>query len=126
MPRVARGLIDRQIYHIINRGNNRQDVFYAKADYRGFMRLLKKSLGLYKVNLFSYCLMPNHFHMVVQSVYNTQLSQWMQWLMTSHVRRFRCKHGGVGHVWQGRFKSFLIQKDRHLLMVLRYVEQNPV
>jgi putative transposase len=55
-----------------------------------------------------------------------ELSRWMQWLMTSHVRRYHRHYGSSGHIWQGRFKSFIIQKDEHLLTVMRYVEGNPV
>lgn len=126
MPRIARGLDDGLIYHVINRGNNRQVIFHKEADYACFVSLLQESLKRYAVEIFSYCLMPNHFHMVVRPSHGKFLSQWMQWLMTSHVRRYHREYGGSGHIWQGRFKSFVIQEDGHLLMVLRYIERNPV
>ena len=68
--------------------------------------------------------MPNHFHLVLRPHGAGDLSRWMQWLMTSHVRRYHRHHGTSGHVWQGRFKAFPIQDDAHLLTVLRYVERN--
>jgi putative transposase len=70
--------------------------------------------------------MPNHFHFVIEPSDERALSRFMQWLLTSHVRRYHRHYGGSGHVWQGRFKSFPIQRDEHLVTVLRYVLQNPV
>lgn len=70
--------------------------------------------------------MPNHFHLVVEPAHQTALSQFMQWLLTSHVRRYHKHYGTSGHIWQGRFKSFPVQRDEHLITVLRYVLQNPV
>src|SRR5918994_5242658 len=70
--------------------------------------------------------MPKHFHFVIESLDQQSLSQFMQWLLTSHVRRYHQHYGSSGHVWQGRFKSFPVQRDEHLMTVLRYVLQNPV
>ena len=78
------------------------------------------------MRLLSYCLMPNHFHLVLWPKLDGDLSKWMQWLTTSHVRRYHRHYDSSGHVWQGRFKSFPIQDDNHLLTVMRYVERNPV
>jgi putative transposase len=70
--------------------------------------------------------MPNHFHLLVQPEKSEYLNKWMQWLMTSHVRRYHRHYGTSGHVWQGRFKSFIVQDNDHLLTVIRYIEANPV
>jgi len=70
--------------------------------------------------------MPNHFHMVLRPYKDGDLSAWMQWLMTAHVRRYHRHYHSSGHIWQGRFKSFAIQNDHHYLTVLRYVESNPL
>jgi putative transposase len=126
MPRVARGLADNFVYHVLNRGNGQQEVFCKDRDYEAFIDLMKQAKERYSVKIFAYCLMPNHFHMVVMPDKGEQLSRWMQWLMTSHVRRYHRHHGSSGHIWQGRFKSFIIEQDEHLLTVLRYVEGNPV
>jgi putative transposase len=126
MPRIPRGSGDNLIYHVLNRGNGRQVVFHKDGDYAAFIDLMKEAKERCPVKLFAYCLMPTHFHMVVMADRGEELSRWMQWLMTSHVRRYHSHHGGDGHVWQGRFKSFIVEKDEHLLMVLRYVEGNPV
>jgi putative transposase len=72
------------------------------------------------------CSCPNHFHLVLWPRGGGDLSRWMQWLLTSHVRRYHRHYKGSGHVWQGRFKAFPIEQDEHLLTVLRYVERNPL
>lgn len=125
MPRISRGLVDESIYHVINRGNGGQIVFHKDKDYEAFIELMKEAKNRYEVKIFSYCLMPNHFHIVMMPHHAEDLSRWMQWLMTSHVRRYHRHYETRGHVWQGRYKSFLIQKDDHLLIVMRYVEGNP-
>jgi putative transposase len=125
MPRISRGLVDESIYHVINRGNGGQIVFHKDKDYEAFIELMKEAKSRYEVKIFSYCLMPNHFHIVLMPHHAEDLSRWMQWLMTSHVRRYHRHYETSGHVWQGRYKSFLIQKDNHLLIVMRYVEGNP-
>jgi len=76
--------------------------------------------------MFGFSLMPNHFHFVIEASHQQSLSRFMQWLLTSHVRRYHKHYGGSGQVWQGRFKSFPVQRDEHLLMVQRDVLQNPV
>jgi putative transposase len=70
--------------------------------------------------------MPNHLHLVVRPRTDDDLGRWMHWLLTTHAQRHRSRHVTTGHIWQGRYKSFPIQTDVHLLRVLRYVERNPV
>lgn len=126
MPRIARGLAGGFIYHILNRGNFKQQIFHKKQDYQVFIELIAEALRRYEVSMLAYCLMPNHFHMVVKPQQGEELSRFVHWLMTSHVRRYHRHYESSGHVWQGRYKSFIIQDDHHLLTVLRYVEGNPV
>ena len=126
MPRIARGLVDGFVYHILNRGNGKQQVFHKNQDYEAFINLMREVKDRYPVKVFAYCLMPNHFHMILMPVHAEKLSKWMQWLMTSHVRYHHRHYKTSGHIWQGRFKSFIIQKDNYLLTALRYVEGNPV
>lgn len=78
------------------------------------------------MNIFAYCIMPNHFHFVLRPSESIYLSKWMHWLLTTHARCYHQHYNTSGHIWQGRFKSFIIQNDDHLLTVLRYVEGNPV
>ncbi|MBT1072984.1 REP-associated tyrosine transposase [Pelotalea chapellei] len=126
MPRIARALADNCCYHLINRGNGQQQVFHKDGDYRAFIDLLLHARTKYAVKLQAWCLMPNHFHLLVQPEQADQLNKCMQWLMTSHVRRYHAHYGTSGHVWQGRYKSFIVQEDDHLLTVARYIEANPV
>lgn len=126
MPRIARGLADNHFYHVLNRGNGRQQIFHNDGDYKAFVDLLIAASERFSVRVYAYCIMPNHFHLLVQPGFGTDLSKCMQWLMTSHVRRYHKYFGTTGHVWQGRYKSFPIQEDNHLLTVTRYIEGNPV
>jgi len=126
MARARRNFLDGGIYHILNRGNGKQDVFLKSEDYQSFVELLKESKERFSVKLYAYCVMPNHFHFVAECPKASEYSPWMQWLTTAHVRRYHKHYGGNGHIWQGRFKSFLIQRDEYLLMVMRYVEVNPL
>lgn len=126
MPRIARALADNCCYHIINRGNGRQQVFHKDGDYRAFVDLMQQAREKFAVRIHAWCLMPNHFHLLVQPEQADQLNKCMQWLMTSHVRRYHSHYKTSGHVWQGRYKSFIVQDDDHLLTVARYIEANPV
>ena len=111
-------------YHVINRGNRRACVFHTDADYRSFQHLIYRACERQPMRVVGYCLMPNHFHLVLWPHKDGDLSRWMQWLLTSHVRAYHRCYGTDGRVWQGRFKAFPIQADEHLLTVLRYVERN--
>lgn len=127
MPRPVRGLVDGYVYHVLNRGNAKQTVFHKEFDYRVFIGLIGDFKERFPgVKLLAYCLMPNHFHFVLRPEQGGDLSKFMQQLVTTHVLRYHKHYGTSGHLWQGRFKSFVIQDDDHLLTVLRYVEGNPV
>jgi putative transposase len=126
MPRKTRTLSGGFCYHIINRGNGRARVFHGEADYREFVKLMAAAGERLAPRLLAYCLMPNHVHLVLWPREDGEVSRWMQWLMTAQVRRHHRRHGSDGHLWQGRFKAFPIQRDEHLLSVLRYVERNPL
>lgn len=126
MARMARASVGGVCYHVLNRGNARAEVFHKDGDYAAFVQLLIDVHDYVAMRVLSYCLMPNHFHLVLWPREDGDLSRAMQWLTTSHVRRYHAHYGGSGHVWQGRFKAFPIQQDEHLLAVLRYVERNPL
>ena len=111
-------------YHVVNRGNGREEVFHKPEDYEAFVRLMAEANARLAMRLLGWCLMPNHFHLVLWPRGDGDLSRWMQWLMTSHVRRYHRHYHSSGHVWQGRFKAFPVEEDEHLWTVLRYVERN--
>jgi putative transposase len=113
-------------YHVINRGNARDTVFHKDGDYQAFVDLLADAFARLPMRVLAYCLMPNHFHLALWPHHDGDLSRWMQWLLTAHVRRYHKHYRSSGHVWQGRFKAFPIQQDEHLLTVLRYIERNPL
>ncbi len=124
MPRTARVSVGDVIYHVINRGNGRAKVFHKDQDYLAFLNMIALACERVRMRVLGLCLMPNHFHLVLWPHDDGDLSRWMQWLMTSHVRRYHAHYRSSGHVWQGRFKSFPIQADEHLLSVLRYIDRN--
>lgn len=126
MPRATRLVEDGGIYHILNRGNGRQRVFHKDGDYLAFLKLLGQMKDLYGIDLYAYCLMPNHFHLLVKAAQGDELSRAMQWFLTTHVRRYHQHYNSSGHLWQGRFKSFEVQGDEYFLTVARYIEGNPV
>ena len=126
MPRTARAAVGDYCYHVINRGNARAEVFHAEGDYHAFVNLLREAGQRVPMRLLAYCLMPNHFHVVVWPFGDGDLSKWVQWLLTAHVRRYHRWYESSGHVWQGRFKAFPIEHDHHLLSIFRYIECNPV
>lgn len=126
MPRTARSAAGGVCYHVLNRGNGRAKVFHKDEDYAAFVDLLPRACERLHMRILGWCLMPNHFHLVLRPYDDGDLGRWMQWLMTSHVRRHHRHYDSDGHIWQGRFKAFPIQSDEHLLTVLRYVERNPL
>src|SRR3990172_12503568 len=125
MPRPLRPVEDGLIYHVINRGNNRQPVFRKKADFEAFLTTLVELKGRRPFLLYGYCLLSNHFHLLIRPT-GASISRIMQSLLVSHTQRYHRHYQSGGHVWQGRFKSPVIQNDEHLLAVLRYIEANPL
>ncbi len=124
MARTLRASVADYCYHVLNRGNGRAEVFHKPGDYLAFLEGIADAQARLPMRVLGYCVMPNHFHLVVRPHGDGDLSRWMQWLLTTHVRRYRRHYGSSGHVWQGRFKAFPSQDDSHLLTVLRYVERN--
>ena len=124
MPRTARASAADYCYHVLNRGNGRADVFHKPGDYEAFLAMIAQAAARLPMRVLGFCIMPNHFHLVLRPHGDGELGRWMQWLLTTHVRRYRRHYGSSGHVWQGRFKAFPSQDDDHLLTVLRYVERN--
>ena len=128
MPRLPRRHLDRGFFHVLNRGNHRQMLFRQPEEYALFFDLLGQSIPKFKVNLWGYCLMANHWHMVVEVEAMSRLSRRMHWLCNRHVRLVHRENRslGGGHIYQGRYKSFPIQDESYLYNVLLYVEANPL
>jgi putative transposase len=116
-------------YHVMNRASVKIDLFDDAADYDAFERVLAEATKREAtMRVCAYCLMPNHFHLVLWPKVDGQLSRFMQWLTMTHTQRWHAHHHseGRGHLYQGRFKSFPIQENSHFLTVCRYVERNPL
>jgi putative transposase len=128
MPRTARIAPGGLIYHVLNRGVGRMDLFRKEKDYAAFVRCLIDTLKTTAVPVLGYCLMSNHWHLVLWPRRDGDLARFMMRLTITHVRRWvEHRHAvGQGHVYQGRYKSFACQTDDHLWTVLRYVERNPL
>jgi putative transposase len=126
MPRACRSIVPDVIYHVINRGNGRQTIFHKDGDYLAFLKVLAQAHQRTPIDILAYCLMPNHWHLVLRPASETALGRFIGWLCTTHVRRHHEHYQirGGGHLYQGRFKNFPVQDDYHLLTVLRYVEAN--
>lgn len=113
-------------YHIFNRGNHQDNIFLDQNDFIFYLKQMKFYKRKYGVKLYAYCLMPNHVHMLGEPPGPLQLSKFMQGLQRSYTAYFNNKYQKSGHLWQGRFKTRIITKDRHLGDCLTYVEHNPV
>ncbi len=115
------------VYHVLNRRVMRLPLFQKDDDYFAFERVLAESLERPDApNQLAWCLMPNHWHLVVHAAKRTNLSTWMQWVTVTHTHRWHAHThtAGQGPLYQGRFKSFPVQKDAHFLTLCRYVEAN--
>lgn len=126
MGRLPRAIDDGLIYHALNRGNNRAAVFADDDDHLAFLQALATTRQRYPLRLLGYCLMTNHFHLLLRPEPGQSISRILQSLTVAHTWRYHKRHHTSGHVWQGRFKSPVIQDDGHLLVVLRYIEANPL
>ena len=126
MSRPPRTNIGGEVYHVLNRANARLPIFESEAEYADFQELLREAVERSGTRLLAYCLMPNHWHLVLWPQYDGELSECMRWLGVTHTNRWHAARGttGSGHLYQGRFKSFVVQGDQHFWSVCRYVECN--
>ena len=126
MPRRRRGSTGSYVYHVLNRAVGRATLFGKDADYLAFENILREALAWQPMRVLAYCVMPNHWHLVLWPRRDGELSEYMRWLSVTHTQRWHAHHktAGTGPVYQGRFKSFPIQEDEHFLTVCRYVERN--
>ncbi|MCA9355642.1 transposase [Candidatus Kaiserbacteria bacterium] len=128
MGRVPRVDVGNEVYHVINRANARLKIFFKEEDYQLFESILEDAAERYDMRIIAYCIMPNHFHLILYPKKDGDLQRFMQWLTLTHTQRWHVQNKtiGSGHLYQGRYKSFLIEQDQHLLTVIRYVERNPL
>ncbi len=128
MPRTKRICPAGEVFHVFNRAVARLTIFEKPEDYAAFARVLDETWQIVRLPIYAMVAMPNHWHFVVRPESSDQVSEFFRRLTVMHTMRWHAhyKTGGTGHLYQGRFKSFPIQSDGHLLTVMRYVERNPV
>jgi len=126
MPRRARSAVGGLVYHVLNRANARATLFEEHGDYLAFQSVLAEAHQRVPMRTLAYTIMPNHWHLVLWPRGDGDLSEFMRWLTVTHVQRWHAHHqtSGMGHLYQGRFKSFPVQSDEHFLTLCRYVERN--
>ncbi|MFA5859666.1 MAG: transposase [Elusimicrobiota bacterium] len=124
MPRFARILFPGAMYHVMNRGNNRQQLFKDKQDYHTYLKYLRDYVEQFNIIVYAYCLMPNHLHLLVETP-DTNLPIFMRSLNIRYMIWFKKKYGLVGHLFQGRYKSIVVDKESYLLELTRYIHLNP-
>src|SRR5277367_1455506 len=126
MPRRLRFSTGGLAYHVLNRAVGRGQIFEDEPDYLAMERIIERTHKRLPTRIVSYCLMPNHWHLVLWPKEDGELSEFMRLLTVTHTQRWHAHHhsAGTGPLYQGRFKSFPIQQDGHFLTVCRYVERN--
>ena len=126
MPRRPRFAQAGYVFHVLNRGVGRQTLFETNGDYDAFVSLLEQGRRRIEMRILAFCVMPNHWHLVLWPEHDDSLSEYMHWLTFTHTRRWHSRRGttGTGPIYQGRFKSFPVQEDEHFWAVCRYVERN--
>ena len=114
------------VYHVFNRAAGRATIFEKDADYEAFERVLEEAHQRFGTRMLCYCVMPNHWHLVLWPRRDDELSETLRWLTVTHTQRRHANRrtSGTGPLYQGRFKSFPVQSDHHFLRVCRYVERN--
>ena len=128
MARTKRICPAGEVFHALNRAVARLTMFEKPEDYAAFMRVVGETWEIVPLPIYAMVAMPNHWHFVVRPETDDQVSEFFRRLTVMHTMRWHAHYttGGTGHLYQGRFKSFPIQTDGHLLTVMRYVERNPV
>ena len=127
MPRKARIAPKEYVYHVLTRGNNRQNIFEEERDYRKYLDLLQRYKERYRFKLYHYVLMRNHVHLVLEPTERGgSLAEIMKGINLSYAQYYKGRYKHVGHFWQDRYRSIMISKDNYLLACGSYVELNPV
>ena len=128
MPRAPRVDVGDIVYHVLNRANARKQIFVTHLDYQAFERLLAMAQERFSMRILAYCIMPNHWHLVLHPRHDGDLASFMSWVTQTHTQRWHTAHEtvGTGHLYQGRYKSFPVQDDAYFLQLCRYVERNPL
>jgi len=125
MGRAWRIEYEGALYHILARGNELKDIFYDEEDRLLFLETIGEMSERYEIDIFAYVLMGNHYHILLRTN-RANLSKSMQWLGLTYTRRFNIRHFRSGHLFQGRFKSIIVQNDAYLMQLSCYIHRNPL
>src|SRR3989338_3504994 len=125
MPRPLRLEFPGACYHVFSRGNERKEIFRSSDDYELFLGLLKDCADRFDFLVHAWCLMPNHFHLLIETN-DSNLSHAMKRLLGVYTMRFNNKYHRRGHLFQGRYKAIIVDKDNYFLQLSRYIHLNPV
>jgi putative transposase len=128
MPRRIRATAGGMVYHVLNRGVGRMRLFRKAADFAALEKAMEEAFQRTAIRILAYCVMSNHWHLLLWPREDGELSEVMRWLTVTHTQRWHANRhtSGSGPIYQGRFKSFPVQSDEHLLTVARYIERNPL
>lgn len=128
MARAHRTTAPGAVHHVVNRGNRKQIIFRKRADFQAFIQVLAEAVDRFEMRVIAFCLMRNHWHLLLWPGEDVSVSAFMHWLTSTHVRRYHAHYEltGTGHLYQDRYRSDICRDDRGLLAVMRYVEGNPV
>ncbi len=126
MGRALRVDVGGMVYHVLNRANFRSRLFENNKQYQEFVNILKEAQEYTPMRILAYCLMPNHWHLVLYPNHDNDLARFMHRVTLTHTQRYHAKTKtvGYGHIYQGRYKSILVEQDEHFLTLVRYVERN--
>ncbi len=125
MGRAWRIEFDGAFYHVMSRGNEGRNIFFDDNDRYGFLGVVGEISERFEIDIFAYVLMDNHYHLLIRTQ-QANLSKAMQWLGVTYTRRFNNKHSRIGHLFQGRFKSIIVQNDIYLMQLSCYIHRNPL
>jgi putative transposase len=126
MPRTGRIIFDNAVYHIFNRGHDRRRLFCEPDDFGTFKDMILRYKQKYQFDLYHYCLMANHFHLLLKIAKGSDLSMLMKGICQSYAFYYKRERSFSGYLFQNRYKSILIEKDEYLMECGRYIELNPV
>jgi putative transposase len=128
MPRKKRITKGGFVYHALNRANGKLRIFKKDLDFIAFENILAEGIERFDMRMCGYCIMSNHWHLILWPIADDDLTNFMRWITLTHTQRWHASHGttGTGHVYQGRFKSFPIQSNWRYLKVMQYIEANPL
>ena len=125
MPRMRRIQIPGAIYHIFARGNEKKNIFKSDDDYKKLLNIIKEAFGRSNFTIYAYALMPNHYHFLLKS-HDVKIGKMMQFINTKYSSYFNWVHKRVGHLFQGRYKSIIVEKENYLVELVRYINLNPL